>query len=473
MNGIWATSAALSASAADGQVPQVVAVDADHAGGRVDQPDREGGDRRLAGAGRADEGDRAALGDDQADVVQHGRAVLVVAGGVDHVVGADLGAGRVGVRHAVEGQPGRRVRLFRIYGAVTHLAVGRQHVLEPVPAGHAARQLGQHPADRAHREGQHGEQERDADQVGHGDVAGPQPERADDQHGERAEAGQRLHQRVEQAAQPADRDQRVAQLAGAGGEPVGLLTLAAHRLDHQRAVEALVRDRADLAAHELRAGLPRRHPARVEDVDQEQAGEGGHADQGQHPVGEEERPDGADQHHQRADRERQRRDREPGGLDVGVGVGQQRAGRVPVVPGQRQVEVAAGDQPPVAGLQAELHVAGAEPAAEDADHPEHADRRAAATAPSQSSALSTAPSSIAGTMILPTMCPITYALPTTRPPKRTLPPTAKAKMRGSSRMARPSTRKPRASTSRLVTLATMVAPLSCRTVDDLTPARPG
>ena len=95
--------------------------------------------------------------------------------------------------------------------------------LHPVPAGDAARQLGQHPADRADREGQHGEQERDADQLGDADRALAQPDRADQQHGERAEAGQRLQHRVEEAAQPADRDQRVAQLAGPGREPVGLL----------------------------------------------------------------------------------------------------------------------------------------------------------------------------------------------------------------------------------------------------------
>ena len=56
-------------------------------------------------------------------------------------------------------------------------------------------------------------------------------------------------------------------------------------------------------------------------------------------------------------------------LDVGVGVGQQGAGGVPLVPGQRQRQVAAGDRAAVAGLQPELHVAGAEPAAEDAGRP--------------------------------------------------------------------------------------------------------
>ena len=54
------------------------------------------------------------------------------------------------------------------------------------------------------------------------------------------------------------------------------------------------------------------------------------------------------------------------GLDVGVGVGQQLARRVPVVPGQRQPEVLAGHAPPVAGLQAVLHDAGVVPPGHDA-----------------------------------------------------------------------------------------------------------
>ena len=118
------------------------------------------------------------------------------------------------------------------------------------------------------------------------DRALPQPERADHQHGEGAEAGQRLQQRVEDAAQPADRDQRVAQLAGPAGEPGGLLGLPAHRLDHQRAVEALVGDAADLGAQPLRPGLPGGHPAGVDDVEREQRGEDREPDQGERPVGE-------------------------------------------------------------------------------------------------------------------------------------------------------------------------------------------
>ena len=68
-----------------------------------------------------------------------------------------------------------------------------------------------------------------------------------------------------------------------------------------------------------------------------------------------------------ADGEGERRDRVPGRLDVAVGVGQQLAGRVVLVPGQRQLEVAPGDAPAVGGLQPVLHDPGAEAAGDDAD----------------------------------------------------------------------------------------------------------
>ena len=162
--------------------------------------------------------------------------------------------------------------------------------LHPVPAGDAARQLGQHPADRPHREGQHGEEERDADQLGDGDRALPQPDRADHQHGQGAEAGQRLQQRVEDAAQPADRRsaRRAARRPGrrtgrspAASRPMVLTTSAPSKLSWAM--------RADLGPQPLGPGLPGRHPAGVDDVEREQRREDGQPDQGERPVGDEER----------------------------------------------------------------------------------------------------------------------------------------------------------------------------------------
>jgi hypothetical protein len=190
---------------------------------------------------------------------------------------------------------------------------------------------------------------------------------ADEQHGQGAEAGQRLHERVEQSAYPADRDQPVAQFLGAVAEALGLGGLPAEGLHDQGGVEALVRDLADLGAQLLGPLHPRAHHLRVDDVRAEDQREHHQPDDGEQRVREHERHPGDRDHHQGADGERQRGDEEPGGLDVGVGVGQQLPRGVPLVPRQRQPQVLAGDPAAVVGLQAVAHDAGEEPAPEDAE----------------------------------------------------------------------------------------------------------
>ena len=133
-------------------------------------------------------------------------------------------------------------------------------------------------------------------------------------------------------------------------------------LTTMRAVERLVRDLADLGAQLLRAGHQRRGLALVEHVGGDHGREDEQPDQREHEVGEEHLHDGDHHHRDGADRHRQRRDRAPGGLDVGVGVGEQLAGRVALVPLHREAEVLAGDRAAVVRLHAVLHDAGAEPA---------------------------------------------------------------------------------------------------------------
>ena len=137
--------------------------------------------------------------------------------------------------------------------------VAIEHALHPLPADHAARQLGS--TQPIARTGNASTVNRNATLTtsSMSDRALTQPEHADHEHGERAEAGQGVEHRVEHAAQPADADHRVAQLGGPGGEPVGLLVLATHGLDHERAVEALVGDRARLGPQRLRPRDARRH----------------------------------------------------------------------------------------------------------------------------------------------------------------------------------------------------------------------
>ena len=90
-------------------------------------------------------------------------------------------------------------------------------------------------------------------------------------------------------------------------------------------------------------------------------------------VGEQHLGDRDDHHRQRADRHRQRRDRRPCGLDVGVGVGEQLAGRVALVPRHREREVLPGDLAPVGACIRYCMIAGAEPPRHDADGPQDGD----------------------------------------------------------------------------------------------------
>ena len=156
-------------------------------------------------------------------------------------------------------------------------------------------------------------------------------------------------------------------------EPGGLLGLAAQGLDHHRAVEGLVGDLAELGAQLLRLGHQRGGEALVGHVGEHHRGEDQQPDQGQHHVGEEHLRHGDHHHRQHADRHRQRRDRAPRRLDVGVGVGQQLAGRVAVVPLHREREVLPGHLPAGVGLHAVLHDTRAEPARHDADRAQQRD----------------------------------------------------------------------------------------------------
>ena len=253
--------------------------------------------------------------------------------------------------------------------AERQLAGRGQHRRDPVPADHRTRQLAEHPADRADREGEQGEQVGHLDQVAGSQRPGLDPGGADEQHDQHPEVGQGLQSRVEQPPDAPDLDHRVAQLLGAGAEPRGLGALPAEGLDDQGTVEGLVRDLADLGAQLLGAGGDGRQPSLVVDVEAEDRREDDEGDRGEYEVGQGHGDRGDDEHDDHAQRHGQRREREPDRLHVGVGVGQQLPGGVALVPGQRQAEVLPGDAAAVGRLEAVLHDPGRGPAYDDARRP--------------------------------------------------------------------------------------------------------
>ena len=281
---------------------------------------------------------------------------------------------RVAVGEARRRRARRRARRAgRVASPYCISPVACEHRAHPAEADHAARELAEQPADRPDRERDDGEQVGDGDHVAGVGGAAQHPRDADAEHDEDAEVGQRGEGRVERRPDPAGPDVDVAQLVGLGGEPLGLLGLAAEGLDHHRAVEGLVRDLADLGAQLLGPGGPALGEPLVDDVGHDHQREHQQPDQRQHEVGEQHLHDRDHHHRDRADRHRQRRDRPPRGLDVGVGVGEQLAGRVPLVPLHREGEVLPGDGAAGAGLHAVLHDAGPEPAGDDADRAQDRD----------------------------------------------------------------------------------------------------
>jgi hypothetical protein len=337
------------------EVAQVDAVEAHRAGVRVDEPGQQGGQGALAGGGRADQGDRAAGVHLEGHLAEQRRLGLIGVGQpVDHEAGAA----------AVARQPALAVR---------HRAGGVDDPLDALEADHAAGEVAQQPADRPDREGH------DREQVGHRHhvarvaLAVEDPGDAHAQHHHDAEVGQGGQGRVEGSAVVADLGVDVAQLGGLGGEPLGLLGLAAEGLDHERPVEGLVSDLADLGAQLLGPRRPHLGTPLIDDVDDDHGGEDQQPDHRHHDVGHQHLDDGDHHHRQGPDRHRQRCDRPPGGLDVGVGVGQQLTGGVALVPAHRQREVLAGHGPTGVGLHPELHEPSAEPARDDADRSQQGD----------------------------------------------------------------------------------------------------
>ena len=318
-------------------VPQVGAVHRDATGDGVHETDQQRGQRGLPRPRRPDHGHRRARRGVHVDAVQQPLGAAV---GVDDVVG-----------HARHDDVATLAGGREVAVAVLHPARGVQHRTHTAPADRGPRQLGQHPPDGPDGEREQGELVGHLDHRARLDRARADPDRADREHDQRAEGGQRLDDGLEDGPGAADGDVGVAQLAGAGGEPLGLLGLPAEGLDHERTLEGLMGHVGDVGPQLLGPADARRHGPLVEAVGHDQQRQHRERDRRQHGVGGEHGHPGHQEHDDHAEAERQRREDPERGLHVGVGVAEQLSGGVAVVPGQRQAQVLSADGTPVAGLQ--------------------------------------------------------------------------------------------------------------------------
>ena len=284
---------------------------------------------------------------------------------------ARLALDLVGVGDVVGLQPAR-APARQVAVAVGHAALGLEHGRDPLPADDGAGQLGEHPAEGAHGEGEDREEVGDLHDLARRQVAAADAQRADEEDREGADRRDGLDRRVEAAAGAADLDVGVAQGVGHLAEALGLVVLTAQRLDDERCLEALVRHLGDVGAQLLRQGDPGRHRALEGDVGEEEQREDGEADDGEPGVDDHHLHDAEDEHDDDAEGHRQRGEDVPRRLDVGVGVGEQLARRVLVVPRQRQPEVLPGHLAAIHRAEVEHRDAAGQPPADDAgDGDEH------------------------------------------------------------------------------------------------------
>jgi len=163
--------------------------------GRIHQAGGQRRDGGLARTGRADESHGRAGRNPKRHVGQHGRAGRVRKRNALELDVERLAATRAG--RPVEGT-----------GAVAHLAGRGQHIAYAIEPDSRPGQLTEHEADRADRNGEHAEQERDTDHLGQAHGALAQPYATDDEDGECAEARQRVEDRIEEPTDATDADHR-------------------------------------------------------------------------------------------------------------------------------------------------------------------------------------------------------------------------------------------------------------------------
>ena len=277
----------LLAQRADAVLADVDAVDRQAAAGRVVEPRNQTDERRLAGAGQADQRNHLARLGGERDVVQHARAVRVRE--LD-LLDADL--------------TGDRVRFDRI-GIVDRLGNEGEHRAHALRAGERPLQLPGGVRDRRERSVHRAEVTDDEIQIADRQLPLHHEVAADDHDDRGAENGNRAHDDREERLLPRNRNPRVHRRVAGRAVPTEFMDLAREALDEPHRAERLVQPLQQLgfelfdalfAIHQRRRVVPQAQVQERDDGQRQQAD--------RHVLVEQE----AEHHDQRRKRRRERED---------------------------------------------------------------------------------------------------------------------------------------------------------------------
>ena len=279
-NGILGDDADLPAQRAAGDVADVDAVDEDAALGRVVEARHERGERRLAGAGVADQRHRPARREHEVDLLEHGPV------------------GRVAEGDAVEADLARAGRQLARAGAVVD-ALGLVHDLEDPLAGRGrSLALADPHSEAAERDDQHREQEVEDEELGQAERAVHDHPAGGEEDGALREQRQEGEQRDVERALPEGADGLLEDGAGGALELRLAAILLRERLDDVDADDRLLRHRRDVAELLLHLAQNRVRDVAVAVGDGDDQRRDRERDQRQLPLDDEEHD------HHRDDRER-------------------------------------------------------------------------------------------------------------------------------------------------------------------------
>ena len=130
----------------------------------------------------------------------------------------------------------------------------REHARDAIVGDDGPRELLEQEAHDPEREGEDPEERHHLDELADGHGAVRHPPRTQSQHDDRPEVRQGVETWLERGPQATDDEPFATEPVGRAAEALDLARLEAQRLHDERALEALVGDRGDLADAGLRGG---------------------------------------------------------------------------------------------------------------------------------------------------------------------------------------------------------------------------